>query len=89
MAPTQEGFAEVEVGIRLYFRTMGEGEAVLIPLVSWTEEFDVLAKGRRLIFYDPRNRGRPTAVDLEGLSFQNDVRDLEAIRQHLASRKYH
>ena len=30
----------------------------MIPLVSWTEEFDVLAKGRRIIFYDPRSRGQ-------------------------------
>jgi len=43
MATPQEGFVEVEASVRLYFRAVGEGEAVLIPLVSWTEEFDVLA----------------------------------------------
>src|ERR1700730_845345 len=84
MPATQEGFIETEKDVRLYFRTAGEGQGVLIPLVSWTEEFDVLAKGRRLIFYDPRNRGQSTAVKLEQISFQNDVRDLEAIRKHFA-----
>ena len=82
MLSSQEGFIEVERDLRLYFRSLGEGETVFIPLVSWTEEFDVLAKGRRLIFYDPRNRGQSTAVALERISFQNDIRDLEAVRNY-------
>ncbi|HYA61844.1 MAG TPA: alpha/beta hydrolase [Candidatus Sulfotelmatobacter sp.] len=82
MPPSHEGFIEAEEDVRLYFRSLGEGEAVLIPLASWTEEFDVLAEGRRLIFYDPRNRGQSTAVALERISFQNDVRDLEAVRNY-------
>jgi proline iminopeptidase len=87
MASIQEGFVEAEDGVRLYFRTQGDGEGVLIPLVTWTEEYDVLAGVRRLIFYDPRNRGRSTAVALERISFQNDIRDLEAIRNHFALEK--
>lgn len=51
------------------------------------KKFDVLAKGRRLIFYDPGNRGQSTAVELEQISFQNDVRDLDAIRKHFALEK--
>lgn len=84
MPPSQEGFFEAELGVRLYFRSLGEGDAVLIPLVSWTEEFDSLANGRRLIFYDPRNRGQSTAVPLDHISFQSDVRDLEAVRAYFA-----
>lgn len=87
MASVQEGFVEAEEGVRLYFKIVGDGEEVLIPLVTWTEEFDVLARGRRLIFYDPRNRGQSTAVDLERISFQNDIRDLEAVRKHFALEK--
>jgi pimeloyl-ACP methyl ester carboxylesterase len=80
----EEGYIDVADGARLFFRSVGSGDAVIIPLACWTEEFDVLADGRRLIFYDPRNRGGSTAVDLPHISFQNDVDDLEAIRAHLA-----
>lgn len=79
----KEGLIEAESGIQLYFRAMGPGdEAVVIPLAAWTEEFDILARGRRVIFYDPRSRGRSTAVEPERISFQNDVSDLEAVRRH-------
>jgi proline iminopeptidase len=87
MANLDEGFIEAEEGVQLYFRVIGRGEGVLIPLVSWTEEFDVLAKGRRLIFYDPRSRGQSTAVERERISFQNDLHDLEAVRKHFALEK--
>jgi proline iminopeptidase len=87
MSPSREGFIEVEQDVRLYFRSLGEGETVVIPLVSWTEEFDALAGGRQLIFYDPRNRGQSTAVPLERISFQNDVCDLEVIRNHFGLAK--
>jgi pimeloyl-ACP methyl ester carboxylesterase len=87
MTTAREGFIEADKDVRLYFRTVGQGEGVLIPLVSWTEEFDVLAKGRRLIFYDPRNRGAPTEVESGRISFRNDVRDLEEVRKHFALEK--
>ena len=80
----KEGFVESEPGVQIYFRDLGSGNnAVVIPLIAWTEEFDVLARGRRVIFYDPRSRGRSTAVEPERISFQNDVYDLEALRRHL------
>ena len=87
MAAPQEGFIESKPDVRLYFRAIGEGHPVLIPLVSWTEEFDALASGRRLIFYDPRNRGQSSAVALERISFQNDVCDMEAARKHFGFAK--
>ncbi len=82
MAAPQEGFIQAQPDIQLYFRSIGDGDTVLIPLVSWTEEFDVLANGRRIIFYDPPNRGQSSAIPLERISFQNDVRDLEVVRSH-------
>ena len=87
MAVAHEGCVEAEEGVRLYSRTVGEGEAVLIPLVCWMEELDVLAKGRRVIFYDPRNRGQSTAVESERISLQNDVRDLEEMRRYFGFEK--
>jgi proline iminopeptidase len=79
----RDGFIEVEHAVRLYFREIGEGHAVVIPLVDWTEEFDAVANGRRIIFYDPRGRGKSSAIGLEWISFENDVRDLEDLRKQL------
>lgn len=76
----EEGYVEVADGVRLFVRSVGSGDAVIVPLACWTEEFDVLADRRRLIFYDPRNRGGSTAVALERISFQNDIDDLDAVR---------
>ena len=87
MTTVEEGSVEAGEGVRLYFKSIGEGEVAVIPLVSWTEEFDVLARGRRVIFYDPRNRGQSTAVELERISFANDVLDLETVRRHFAVEK--
>jgi proline iminopeptidase len=78
-----DGFIEVEPAVRLYFREIGEGPAVVIPLADWMEEFDAVAAGRRVIFYDPRSRGRSSAIELERVSFRNDVRDLEELRKQL------
>ena len=80
---SDEGFIDVGDGVRLYFRAIGAGDAVVIPLACWTEEFDVLAGRRRVIFYDPRSRGGSTTLDLAQISFENDIRDLEAVRASL------
>ena len=45
-------------------------------------DFQRLAKGRTLIFYDMRNRGRSDAVtDTSKITIQDDVKDLEAVRR--------
>lgn len=80
-----EGCVLVDGDIRLNVRTMGSGDPpVIIPGACWSEEFDVLANHRRLIFYDQRNRGGSTAVDLARISFDNDIADLDAVRAHLS-----
>ena len=81
-----EGYVTVEDGLRLYYRTVGNGpETVVIPGALYlASEFEPLARGRRLVFYDMRNRGRSDAVaDPSQLGMQFELRDLEAIRQHL------
>jgi len=77
-----QGFINAEDGVRLFFTAIGEGKSVVVPLACWTAEFDVLAKGHRLVFYDPRNRGGSTPVEIGKISFENDVKDIEAIRKH-------
>ncbi len=83
----QEGFLAGQDGVRLYFRTMGEAaKYVVVPNgVYLIEDFERLAGGRTLIFYDVRNRGKSeTLSDASKLQrgIQNDVDDLEAMRRH-------
>ncbi len=81
---TTEGFVFVRPGLHLYYRTVGDGpEVVLIPNANWLSELlTPLAAGRTLLFYDPRSRGRSSAVsDPRQLSLEADVEDLEAVRR--------
>ncbi len=82
---TSEGFVFVRPGLHLYYRKVGEGpEVLLVPNANWLAELLApLAKGRTLLFYDPRSRGRSSAVtDSRQLSLEADVHDLEAIRRY-------
>lgn len=82
---TQEGFLFVRPGLQLYYRVLGEGEeTVVVPNANWlAEPFQPLAEGRRLILYDPRSRGRSSAVtDRRQISLEEDVKDLEAVRRY-------
>ena len=80
-----EGFVFVRPGLQLYYRTLGEGdETVVIPNANWLgDALHPLAEGRRLLLYDPRSRGRSSAVtDFRQLGLEEDVADLENIRQY-------
>jgi proline iminopeptidase len=84
---SSEGFAFVRPGLHLYYRILGEGaETVVVPNANWLwEPLQPLAEGRRLILYDPRGRGRSSAVtDSRQLSLEADVEDLEAIRRYFS-----
>lgn len=51
-------------------------------------DFQRLAAGRTLIFYDMRNRGHSEAVsDTSKISLQHDADDLEAVRAHFGIEK--
>ncbi len=80
-----EGFVLVRRGLNLYYRVVGEGaETVVVPNASWLADALLpLAEGRRLILYDPRSRGRSSAVtDRRHVGLEQDVRDLEAVRRY-------
>jgi proline iminopeptidase len=82
---TSEGFVFVRPGLHLYYRTVGEGsETVVVPNANWLAEvLHPLAEGRTLLFYDPRSRGRSSAVsDRRHLGLEEDVDDLEAVRRY-------
>jgi proline iminopeptidase len=81
---SSEGFALVRPGLHLYYRVLGEGaETVVVPNANWLADLlQPLAEGRRLILYDPRARGRSSAVtDARQLSLEADTADLETIRR--------
>src|SRR4028118_1830482 len=82
---SSEGYAFVRPGLHLYFRVLGEGaETVVVPNANWLwEPLQPLAEGRRLILYDPRSRGRSSAItDARQLGLAADVEDLEAVRRY-------
>jgi proline iminopeptidase len=81
----ETGYVTSSDGIRLYYAKVGSGsETAIIPGRLFTfPDFQRLAKGRTLIFYDMRNRGLSDAViDLSKISLQHDTDDLEAVRAH-------
>jgi proline iminopeptidase len=69
--------------VRLYYRVLGEGrETVVAPLALFhTTRLDRLARGRRLVLYDPRGRGRSADVPVEKVSLERNLSDLDAIRR--------
>jgi proline iminopeptidase len=82
-----EGIVRVDEGIDLYYRCAGAGPSLtLVPNGLHLErDFQPLAKGRRIVFYDVRNRGRSSTVTHEAKltrGVHNDVDDLDKVRQH-------
>lgn len=84
--PIAEGYATANDGTRLFYRIVGDGpQTVVIPVGFYLE--DALARladdDRRLVFYDPRGRGRSDAVDPIRVSLDHQVSDVEVIRRAL------
>lgn len=80
-----EGYVTVDDGTRLYYRSVGTGSEVLVvPVALYVEDLLApLANDRRVVFYDPRNRGRSDAAELDSISLERQVLDLEALRRSL------
>ena len=89
-ASTKEGFAPVAGG-ELYYRDVGEGRAIVVvhggPDFDHTyllPDFDRLAAGYRLVYYDQRGRGRSRGkVNLDDIHIDTYVADLEGLRRHM------
>lgn len=82
LSPT-DGQVVTDDGVRLFYREMGEGDGVLVAPVGFYLEpylLEALAKNRRVIMYDPRNRGRSEAASLEFVSLERQLQDLENLR---------
>jgi pimeloyl-ACP methyl ester carboxylesterase len=70
-------------GAELFVRIVGSGAPVIVPLACWCEEYESLADRNQVVLYDPRGRGRSSAIDSGCASFQTDIQDLERVREHL------
>ena len=80
-----QGHVPMDDGARIWYRSVGEGpDTVIVPvLVLTSPHFDALAKGRRVVYYDPRGRGRSDTGALKHVSVTRNLRDLEALRIYL------
>lgn len=81
-----EGFVTVGDGVKLYYVEKGSGSEVLVaPAALYLEPLllDDLSANRRVIFYDPRNRGQSDRTDLSSVSLDRQIEDLEELRIEL------
>lgn len=80
------GYVTMEDSIRLFYRTVGSGtNIVVIPVGLYLEDalLPLAAPDRRLVFYDPRARGRSDAGDRSAITLDRQIADLDALRRGL------
>jgi proline iminopeptidase len=85
-APAHEGFVHIPDGTRLWYRDGGgEGPVLVVPLAAHlSEDLAPLTRGRRVVFYDVRGRGRSDLLrDSSLIGMRQDVEDLEVVRRGL------
>ncbi len=90
-AVAREGFVVADDSIRLHYTIEGDGaQTVIVPAELYLRrDLGVLASGRRVVFYDMRNRGRSDRVnDTTHITIQWDVRDLESVRRHVGAERF-
>ena len=87
--PVREAFATTPDGIRLYYRVAGEGdEVVLAPFALYHgKSLDALARGRRVVTYDPRGRGQSAAAPLDWVGVDYLLTDLDTVRQAVGAER--
>jgi pimeloyl-ACP methyl ester carboxylesterase len=81
----REGYVTADDGVRIFYHMVGDGPGVVvIPMDVYLRPLLApLAEGRRVVFYDPRNRGRSQRADLATVSLDRQVLDLEQLRAGL------
>ena len=80
------GYLTTSDGVRLFYTRVGDGaDALIVPNgIAYVRDFSPLARGRTVVFFDVRNRGKSDAVDARRTAggIHHDVEDLEAVRRH-------
>ncbi|MBV8519921.1 MAG: alpha/beta fold hydrolase [Acidobacteria bacterium] len=87
----EEGFIPTPDGAKLHYRRIGDGPfTMIVPLETWLyDAFRQFSDFATVIAYDPRDRGRSSHVaDVKTLTIQNDVADLETVRQFFKVDKF-
>lgn len=76
------GIATAVDGVHLWYRVVGQGpETVVIPAALYHRNtLDALSRGRRLVLFDPRGRGRSDTIPPARAGLEFEVSDLETIR---------
>lgn len=87
--PVREGDALTPDGVRLYYRVAGAGDEVVIaPFALYHgRSLDRLARGRRIVTYDPRGRGRSAAVPPSRVSLDALLVDLDTVRRAVGAER--
>jgi pimeloyl-ACP methyl ester carboxylesterase len=85
--PVTEHFATTPDGVRLYYRVAGtSGPIVIAPFALYHgSALDRLAKGRRMVTYDPRGRGKSQAVPPDKVSLDLLLTDFETVRRAVSA----
>lgn len=85
----REAYAVTPDSVRLYYRVAGQGPATVIaPFALYHgAALDSLARGRRIVTYDPRGRGRSDSVGPERVSLDHLLLDLETVRQAVGAER--
>ena len=88
VVPLEEGFVKTPDGLKLYYRKIGAGPVKLIvPLDLYLfDQMKQFADIATVVTYDLRNRGRSDRG--QPGSLQDDVKDLEAVREHVKFDKF-
>jgi proline iminopeptidase len=91
-----EGYIVTPDKFRIFYKIVGTGTETLVvvhggpgnSLESIRADFEPLAKGRRVIYYDQRGNGRSDLIgDGKKLGYEYHVADLEALRKHFKLEK--
>ena len=86
-----EGYFVTPDNVKIFYKIEGRGSETLVAvhggpgnsLESIRADFEPLAKGRRVIYYDQRGQGRSELLsDGKKLGYEQHVADLEAFRVH-------
>jgi len=89
--PVSEGDITTPDGAKLHYRKIGDGGRTLIIPLGFIlhDDFKQLADAATIITYDMRDRGRSSRVeDVNTLTIQQDVKDLETVRRHFNVDKF-
>lgn len=96
LSQAPEGYITADDGTKLFYKLEGSGPQILVvvhggpgnSLESVRGDFERLAKGRTVIYYDQRGNGRSDLIDDERrLSINHQIADLDAVRRHFKLEK--